>query len=201
MPQIPSHLLTAVLQVLKGLNSGLTYGAKVRFTHSLAISLLFQSGPLRKRLWSIVEMTKEHAGRLAAFVGLYKVVILLCEALSTRKADWHALIAGLIGGALVFRVKTVIVGQIALYLLPRVLTGTSKLAMLHWGAEKKTIAATFPLLSMVCWALVMWLFELDSKLLQPSLAKTMQKLYKDSDSWSHWSEFVPFGTTLRSIVA
>jgi len=173
----------------------------VRFTHSLVISLLFQSGPLLKRLGSIVEMTKEHAGRLAAFVGIYKTCVLLFEALSGGKAAWHTLLAGLIGGLLVFRAKTVITGQIALYMLPRVLTGTSKLAMLHWGAEKRTIAATFPLLSMVCWGLVMWLFELDSRLLQPSLAKTMQKLYRESDSWSHWTEFVPFGATLKSIVA
>jgi len=200
MPQM-SPTTTALLQVLKGVNSGLTYGVKVRFTHSLVISLLFQSGPLLKRLGSIVEMTKEHAGRLAAFVGIYKTCVLLFEALSGGKAAWHTLLAGLIGGLLVFRAKTVITGQIALYMLPRVLTGTSKLAMLHWGAEKRTIAATFPLLSMVCWGLVMWLFELDSRLLQPSLAKTMQKLYRESDSWSHWTEFVPFGATLKSIVA
>ena len=200
MTKLPP-LHTGLLQVLKGVNSGLTYGIKVRFTHSLVISMLFQSGSYLKRLKNIVDMTKEHAGRLAAFVGVYKTVVLLCEAVTGQKAAWHTLLAGLVGGALVFRVKSVVTGQIALYLLPRVLTGTSKLAMLHWGAEKKTIAGTFPLLSMCCWALVMWLYELDSKLLQPSLSKTMQKLYRDSDQWSHWTEFVPFGATFRALLA
>jgi peroxisomal membrane protein 4 len=43
------------------------------------------------------------------------------------------------------------------------------------------------LLSAICWGTVMWLFEREKGLLQPSLSHSMEFLYKESDSVESWT--------------
>jgi hypothetical protein len=45
--------------------------------------------------------------------------------------------------------------------------------------------------SIICWGLVMFLFEANKSSLQPSLSSSMQFLYKDSDVTRGWRDFVP----------
>jgi hypothetical protein len=48
------------------------------------------------------------------------------------------------------------------------------------------------LLAGVCWGTVMWLFEKDKGLLQPSLRHSMEFLYKESDQVGGWTDFIPY---------
>ena len=50
----------------------------------------------------------------------------------------------------------------------------------------------FPYISMLCWGVVMYLFEDDKSVLQGSLQSSMNFLYKDSDQVRGWRDFVPF---------
>ena len=51
--------LDDVLKVLKGVRNGLYYGAKVRFMHSLVMSILFMKGTPLNKLRSILKLTIE----------------------------------------------------------------------------------------------------------------------------------------------
>ncbi|EKX31865.1 hypothetical protein GUITHDRAFT_121939 [Guillardia theta CCMP2712] len=41
------------------------------------------------------------------------------------------------------------------------------------------------------WAIVMWIYEVEPKMLQPSLEASMRYLYTDSNSWSRKERFFP----------
>lgn len=47
-------------------------------------------------------------------------------------------------------------------------------------------------MTMISWALAMYLFEKDSSCLEPSLQGTMEFLYRQSDFMTSWKDFVPF---------
>ena len=48
-------------------------------------------------------------------------------------------------------------------------------------------------MSVLIWGIVMYLFERDKKVLQPSLGSSMTFLYHDSNRWDRgWRDFVPF---------
>ena len=49
----------------------------------------------------------------------------------------------------------------------------------------------FPYVSMIVWGIVMFLFEEDKSVLQGSLQSSMTFLYKDSDKYEGWRDFVP----------
>ncbi len=50
----------------------------------------------------------------------------------------------------------------------------------------------FPLASMLVWGFVMFLFEYKPESLQGSLLSSMEFIYKDSDKWINWKDFIPF---------
>jgi peroxisomal membrane protein 4 len=62
------HELTSVL---KGLRNGVQYGGKVRFVHSIVITLLFKSINV-KQMKTILKNAYEHGKNLGLFVLLYK---------------------------------------------------------------------------------------------------------------------------------
>jgi peroxisomal membrane protein 4 len=47
-------------------------------------------------------------------------------------------------------------------------------------------------LAAVVWGIVMWLFEKQKELLQPSLRHSMEFLYKESDKIEGWRDFLPY---------
>ena len=65
------------LKILKGIRNGIYYGAKVRFMHSLVMSILFMKGSVKNKLKTILKLTIEHAVRLGVFVGVYKTASLI----------------------------------------------------------------------------------------------------------------------------
>jgi peroxisomal membrane protein 4 len=89
----------------------------------------------------------------------------------------------------VWRERNSINQQICFYLLSRILEGTAK--KLQKSGKLPNYSA-FSVVSVVCWGIVMYLFEDDKSVLQGSLQSSMNFLYKESDSVTGWRDFVPF---------
>ena len=99
---------------------------------------------------------------------------------------------------LIFGKKTGVSHQIVLYLFSRVIIGLATLLyrkISEMNASKWTFVEKgycYYLLAAVCWGTVMWLFEKDKTILQPSLSHSMQFLYKESDNVSRWTDMIPY---------
>lgn len=189
---------SCVLSALKGFASGVTFAVKVRFTHALVIALLFRSGSLLDKLKFISKLTAEHAGRLGCYVAVYKLLQCILTRLQGARRPINSLFAGAVSGFLFFGSKTMVTSQMALYLLGRVVSGLVKMLLLPMQLPKSVSRLLFPLTSVLCWGLVMLLFRLNEKVLQPSLTSSMRLLYVQSDAWKSRMDFVPFGSTIAS---
>ncbi|KAI7869433.1 peroxisomal membrane protein 4-like protein [Spinellus fusiger] len=172
-----------VLTILKGARNGIVYGAKVRFPHALVMTFMFKSGSLKSKLKNIFMATKQHAQNLGMFATIYKTVMLLLRnANQGKQEEFHAFIAGAIGGLIVFKDNKSINQQIILYLFSRVAVALVKLPV-HKNYIKEP-KHTFPIFAAVVWGIVMWLFQHDDSTLQSSLRSSMVYIYRDSDHWT-----------------
>lgn len=186
---------------MKGLRNGLYYGGKVRLVHSVVMTLLFKDIN-RHNIKQIVKMTMEHALNLGKFVFLYKSAVILMEKLY-KKTTLNNFIAGTLCSYLVWREKTPVSYQIALYLFSRIIVGlvdmlyrklTEPHAAGHHHAEqhfeKKIV---YPIFVSLIWGITLWIFEVDKSSLQASLTSSLEFLYKKSDEpLRNWREMVPF---------
>ncbi len=176
--------------VLKGFRNGVEYGSKVRFVHTLVMTLLFKDIHLKRLpalLKAILAMALEHGRNLGLFVLAYKTGYKTLNYLWGMRALNHFL-SGLLFGTLIFGKKTGVNNQIVLYLFSRVIIGLATMAYRYLSkvsfgkfflVEK---GYTYYLMAAVCWGTVMWLFEKDKNLLQTSLSHSMEFLYKESDT-------------------
>lgn len=108
---------------IKGLIHGLYYGGRVRFMHSMVMTLLFRKQSFDEIINSILKPTYEHSWNLGMFVCLYKALVCLLNNAAKKNRKEHSLIAGGIVGYLIFKEKTAVNNQIILYLLSRNLVG------------------------------------------------------------------------------
>ena len=192
-----SHLCnhsSCFLSALKGLSHGLQYGAKVRFVHAIVIMILYGRGDFQKRLVTILRLTKEHTFRLGAFVFLYKLLQCGLAYLRGKRTPFNSLVAGGLAGGLLFSKHTCVTTQIVLYLFSRVISGGLILVYNRQNVITlpKVSSWSFPVMSTLCWAMVMYLYTKDQNTLQPSLQSSMNYLYTQSDTWTHWTDFIPF---------
>ena len=187
----PSNIVSPsfFVSTLRGLRNGMYYGGKVRFTHALVMTLLFRKGPMKEKMKSIFQLTWQHARNLGCYVFLYKAIVYILNKLRGRTSKYHAFIGGVIAGYIIFRNKTSVNYQIVLYLFSRVIMGSAENLV---KKKKLPDISTFPALAAICWGLVMFLFEDDSSSLQSSLTSSMEFLYRDSETWRSWTDFVPF---------
>lgn len=179
-----------ILALVKGLRNGLVYGAKIRFPHSLVMTMLFRSGPFSEKMRFVYRATKQHARNLGLFVLTFKTMMLIQKkAANDKQQPHHAYIAGGIGGYLIFgREKNNVNEQIVLYIFSRIMTGLARLSV-----KNKIIAEpkhSFSVFAAVTWAIVMGLFFSDRDVLQPSLQASMQYLYLDSNKWTTLKNFI-----------
>jgi len=84
----------------------------------------------------------------------------------------HALIAGSIGGFIVWGSYTKVNVQINLYLLSRILMGVGKRYGFTVEDDK------YPWFAALVWGAVMFLYEDNGKVLHPSLAASMDEIYR-----------------------
>lgn len=174
---------------LKALRNGFYYGGRVRFMHSLVMTILFKKGSLRDKLANILELTFEHGKTLGFFAFSFKSFLCILRRIHAIPEKLRIMISGGTFGFLVFGNKTSVNYQIILYLLSRVIAGAADHFAKKGYLPNRNV---YPLLAAVCWGLVMFLFEDDPSNLQNSLASSMQFLYKESDKdYEKWTDFLP----------
>ena len=151
---------------------------------------LFGRGTFMNKVRTAFRLSWQHGRNLGLFVFIYKLIQCLLARLTGASHPFHSFFAGIIGAYFIWSERNAVNQQLCFYLLSRVLEGLANTAVKadYLPANRKY----FPMVSMACWGLVMWLFERDSKMLQPSLGSSMQFLYKESDTVSGWRDFVPF---------
>uniref|UniRef100_A0A7S0HPF9 Peroxisomal membrane protein 4 n=1 Tax=Hanusia phi TaxID=3032 RepID=A0A7S0HPF9_9CRYP len=174
--------------------------------------LIFKSqSPMKENFIAILKMSFVHARNLGAFVFIYKGLLsaarLLYQALGLHVATppgaaargWHALLAGWIGAQFVWANFSSVNEQICLYLLSRIILGLFKLMAKRgiYPLNKFNYQQVYPFLASAIWAIVMWIYEVEPKMLQPSLEASMRYLYTDSNSWARRETFLP---SLASVV-
>lgn len=183
-------------------------GAKIRAPHALVMVFLFKKGSITTKLHAVARLTYEHARNLAYFVVLYKSALAAARAarqmagkqVSTAPglpaSGLDALLAGGLGGYLVWGHNTRVNYQIVLYLLSRVVVGVAmRLAQQGYPPFSRfKFESTYPWLAASVWALVMWLFETRPDVVHPSLRHSMDFLYHDSNAWSGAADFAPSPT-------
>ena len=181
------------LQAIKGWRNGIVYGAKIRAPHALVMTLLFASGSPQDKLQRIFKLTLAHAKNLSSYVLIYKSLVLLMRFCSKSKTPIHSLIAGGIGGWIIFGQNTPVNQQIVMYVLARNIIGIGKLIGKRIPAlnqSKSVQTYAWPVTASIVWAVVMYLFELDAPVLQSSMRRSMEYLYWQSDSWKSWHDFL-----------
>ncbi len=179
-----------LISSLKGLRNGLYYGGKIRFIHSLVMTILFRSGPLKEKLLSILKLTWEHARNLGSFVFMYKSLVCLLRNLFHSRSLVFNFIAGFFCSYFFLsKENTPVNMQIMLYLLSRNILAISNMISDNYLGSYNG----FTLTSMTVWGIVMLLFEYNKKKLQNSLASSMDFIYKDSDKkYESFLDFIPF---------
>ncbi len=178
-----------LISSLRGLRNGMYYGGKVRLVHSLVMTILFKEGSLKEKLLNIISLTYEHAKNLGLFVLIYKSLACTLRKLFKSKNISINFIAGVIGGYFMWRKKTPVNMQLMLYLLSRDLLAISTMLNEKYFSKFRV---GFPLTSMLVWGVVMFLFEYKPKSLQNSLTSSMDFIYKESDKFNNWRDFIPF---------
>ena len=184
---------SCVSSAFQGLSNGISYGAKVRFTHSVVMSILFSSGSLCQQFLKILKNTKDHSLQLGSFVFLFKSIVCILTNLRQKSSSLNHAISGFIAG-IVWSQDTAVNSQVALYLFSRNIVGHTKLLN-----KKKLIKFSefvvknsFVITTVLCWAVVMTLYETFPDSLQISLTSSMKFLYSDSDNWKGWRHCVPY---------
>ena len=208
------HLLT---HPLKGLAHGLTYGTKIRAPHALVMTLLFKTEmSIPEKFKRIVKLTFLHARNLATFVTIYKFVIAILGRVSFPvearplsssghpARQWHALVAGAVGGWIVWSHYNAVNYQIVLYLLSRIVVALVRVLARRkiFPFNRFSFKPTYPYLAIGTWSLVMWLFEFHPETLHGSLADSMRYLYHESNTLlTSPSHFVPSWPSISSTLA
>lgn len=174
----------AVLSIIRGLRNGVIYGSKVRFPHALVMTVLFREGSLYEKMRGILKATFTHARNLSCFVAVFKGVMMLMSHLRNTEDGLNTVVAGFIGGGIIFGGNNPINSQINMYIMSRVVIGLARTAVRR--GYIKEFKGSFRLYAAVCWALVMYLFYHESSpehVLQKSMVTSMDYLYLQSNEW------------------
>ena len=187
----PHHIRTVkdILKIVRGVRNGFYYGAKVRFMHSIVISILFMKGSLIERFKRIVKLALEHGIRIGVFVGIYKTLITVLKRQRGGKHPFHSILAGAVGGFIInLDGESAINQQITFYVFSRALIGGLKVMQDKGWIPNFNISR---FLSILGWGLVMTIYDEDKSTLQYSLQTSMNFLYTESDTITDWTDFVP----------
>ena len=162
-PPYPCAHKSCIISGIRGLRNGLYYGGKVRFAHSIVMSLLFQKNvPILDRLRLAIKLSWQHGRNLGTFVLIYKLTQCALYQFFDKQHSGFAFLAGMVGAFFVWRDHNSINQQICYYLLSRVIEGLFKKARdLGYLPDIQIFGAV----SMLCWGIVMFLFEEDRSVL------------------------------------
>nr|CCA15730.1 conserved hypothetical protein [Albugo laibachii Nc14] len=209
--------------ILRGIRNGAAYGTKTRAPHgtemymawshyishlykAFVMIFLFSKGTTQSKLRRIIGLTYEHTKNLALFVGLYKCTLVLLKKYTNARnkavrlpaQHWHAALAGFLGGYFAWGKYTSVNNQVVMYLLARNIYACFRLLAARDIApfNKFSLKTHFPLISSISWAMAMWLFESDESVLQESLKRSMDFIYRESSQSSQRiRDFLPTPAT------
>ena len=180
---------SCIISACRGFRNGFYYGGRIRFLHSIIMTILFKAGTLKEQITNICELTFEHAKNLGLFVFFYKGLFCLLNNIRGKSSNIHAMISGSIVAYFIFRKKTNVNKQIIMYLLARVLLGSADKILKEKSLHNLNY---YPLLAAFTWGIIMFLFEDDKRNLQGGLNETLQLLSKDCDSqMKNWTDLLP----------
>ncbi|KAH3674844.1 hypothetical protein WICMUC_003047 [Wickerhamomyces mucosus] len=214
MPELLDNFIKDVnnkelLQVFKSIRNGAHYGAKIRFAHSLVMSLLYKRNiSLTKRFISILRITKDHSIILAIYALIYKVSLITLNKYSGDHGNkaTNEFISGLIGGLCVYGkisgnyyFNSGIVDQITLYCSARVGLALGKIlaykvskylhqknpALNKLIIRNKIQSISWSIFASLVWATVMYIHRFYPKFLQHGLESSMTFIYDDYN-WHDW---------------
>lgn len=125
-----------------------------------------------------------------------------------KEGPYDSLVAGLLGGYVVFGGRSRTSGkissvnqQIVVYVFARVVLALARLAVKEGsglalpvvsrqGTNERVSHYAWPVFASVSWGLVMWLFKTHPDELQPSMRSSMNYIYKQSDEWDGLRNFI-----------
>ncbi len=178
-----------LLSALRALRNGIYYGGKVRLIHCIVMEIItWKSKTWKDAKNRIVTPTIQHSFNLGYFAFIYKAVVCLLKILLKTENKGVHFIAGIIGAIFCWSKKTAVNTQIALYFLSRNSVAIGYLLKKRFAP---TLGESTPIVSVLVWGVIMFLFEYDATSLQNSLKNSMDFIYKDSDSYSNWRDFIP----------
>ena len=156
----------------------------------------------------IAKATRIHAQNLAKFATIYKLTMLVLRrygATPGKEGPYDTLVAGMLGGYLVFGGRSPRTGrissvnqQIVIYVFARVVLALARLAVkpglgLPVVSEQPLSGRishyAWPVFAASSWALVMYLFRWYPEDLQPSLRSSMSYIYVQSNEWDSLRNF------------
>eukprot|EP00484_Ammonia_sp_Unknown_P025201 CAMPEP_0197051562 /NCGR_PEP_ID=MMETSP1384-20130603/26199_1 /TAXON_ID=29189 /ORGANISM="Ammonia sp." /LENGTH=252 /DNA_ID=CAMNT_0042484147 /DNA_START=35 /DNA_END=793 /DNA_ORIENTATION=+ len=167
--------------ILRGFRNGLMYGVKIRLPHAFVMTLLFSHNRSITNMSSvIIKKTQEHSVHLGKYVMLYKLLIVLIRRILNYPHNHFPIIhllAGGIGGGIIWGQRTAVNHQINLYVFSRIFMGLIRSGVERGYFDGKLWKQWYLLFAAVTWAIVMYLFEFEEHNLSRSLAASMRYLY------------------------
>eukprot|EP00474_Spongospora_subterranea_P010991 CRZ11449.1 hypothetical protein [Spongospora subterranea] len=163
--------------IAAGFKAGVLYGAKVRFPHSLVVTLVFRRNlSIKGMVEAILKTTAQHSARLGFYVAAFKSICCLLRRIRQQTDDvFNHIIAGAITGSLIFGNDDPVSTQINLYILSRIVLASVNLSLSPGKLSPRLFAG-------LCWSAVMGMFFLYPDSLQSSLRSSMKTLYIDTDN-------------------
>lgn len=165
---------------------------------------------VREKAWLIFRATRTHARNLAKFATIYKLTCLILKHFGPtpgKEGTHDSLIAGLVGGYMVFGRRSPRSGrissvnqQIVIYVFARVVLALAKLSVREGSPFALPVVSkgkasdvvsyyAWPVFASASWGMVMWLFRWHPEDLQPSLRSSMSYIYAQSDHWDGLRNF------------
>eukprot|EP00004_Rigifila_ramosa_P016335 TRINITY_DN3867_c0_g1_i1.p1 TRINITY_DN3867_c0_g1~~TRINITY_DN3867_c0_g1_i1.p1 ORF type:complete len:205 (+),score=44.88 TRINITY_DN3867_c0_g1_i1:8-622(+) len=169
------------LAALRGFRQGAVYGVRIRLPHAVVMTFLFRTGTLQQKLKWIFDATLTHSRNLAYYVTIYKILSCAVRHITQSDTKFAPIIAGAIGGVLVFGKDNPVNTQINLYVFSRIFLGFVHTLVKYDTVPKISVA--YPLFAGFTWACVMYLFEFEKENLQGSLQASMTELYHHADKY------------------
>jgi len=170
-----------LLSIIRGFRNGLIYGIKIRFPHAFVMTLLFaKNQSVGQMANTVFTKTQQHSLNLGRFVCLYKVLVVLIRRILKFPHNHFPIIhilAGGIGGGIVWGQRTSINHQINLYVFSRIFMGLVRSAVERGYFDGKSWRTWYLAFAATTWAIVMYLFEFEEHNLSKSLAASMRYLY------------------------
>ncbi|KAG5499691.1 hypothetical protein JIQ42_05169 [Leishmania sp. Namibia] len=174
---------------LKGFRNGVVYGTRVRAPHALVLNLVWSKSPYSSMPAKIFKVTKMHALGLGYSSVTFAVVRSLLRNLQGATHAWHNALAGFMVGSLFWGDPDNGVHiQMMMYMLARVLCAIYHLFTFKCALSVPPVAYRLYMGCLWCLSIMFLMYSPDK--LQPSMAQSLQYIFKDCGKFSSWYDLL-----------